>query len=83
MNKKIKITAILLSILAVLSVGWTVMDSNRLTGEIASGEAVAVAVIKQGATGNTVRTIQQKLKRYIGIFPLSLQKIIINFKFLK
>ena len=64
MNKKIKITAILLSILAVLSVGWTVMDSNRLTGEIASGEAVAVAVIKQGATGSTVLTIQQKLKRW-------------------
>ena len=63
MSKKVKITAILLSILAIFSVGWTVMDSQSIENYTAN-EAVAVAVIKQGATGSTVRTIQQKLKRW-------------------
>ena len=63
MNKKVKLTAIILSFVAVISVGWTIFDSTVVDGTIAN-EYVAAAVIKQGATGSTVKTIQQKLKRW-------------------
>ena len=63
MNKKVKLTAIILSFVAVISVGWTIFDSAMVDGTIAN-EYVAAAVIKQGATGSTVKTIQQKLKRW-------------------
>ena len=63
MNKKVKLMAIVLSFIAVFSVGWTVLDSTSLNETIAS-EFVATAIIKQGATGSTVKTIQQKLKRW-------------------
>ena len=55
--------AIVLSFIASFSVGWTVLDSTSLNETIAS-EFVATAIIKQGATGSTVKTIQQKLKRW-------------------
>ena len=66
MNKKIKITALALSAVAIFSVAFTLTNKvikNR-SEEVFAEEVVTVAVIKQGSRGSTVKTIQQKLKRW-------------------
>ena len=63
MTKKIKVTAITLFLITLFSMGAVAVDKMQNDACVA-GEVVAVAVIKQGATGNTVRTIQTKLKRW-------------------
>ena len=61
MNKKFKV--LLIVIIAFTSVS-SVAFSVGCTSRGATSEIVAVAVIKQGNRGETVRLIQQKLKRW-------------------
>ena len=59
MNKKIKILSFALAIIAIFSVG-AVITYKHYQAPV----AVQTAVIKQGQRGDTVKTIQQKLKRW-------------------
>ncbi len=60
MKKPIKVLSFVLAIIAVFSVG-AVLTYNHYKAPI---EVAQVAVIKQGQRGDTVKTIQQKLKRW-------------------
>lgn len=59
MRKTIKVLSFALCIIALFSVGGTLAYKS-----ITTPPAVEAAVISQGQRGDTVRTIQQKLKRW-------------------
>lgn len=63
MNKRLKLTAIALCFITIFTLAFTIVNASNQE-VIASEEVVAVAVIKQGSRGTTVKTIQQKLKRW-------------------
>ena len=63
MNKKTKITALVLALSVIFSVGIVIATQNSVSA-FNEDAVVAVALIKQGSTGSTVRTIQTKLKRW-------------------
>ena len=60
MKKPVKVLSLFLAIIAVFSVG-AVVTYNHFSAQV---EVAQVAVIKQGQRGDTVKTIQQKLKRW-------------------
>ena len=60
MKKPIKVLSLFLAIIAVFSVG-AVITYNHFSTPV---EVAQVAVIKQGQRGDTVKAIQQKLKRW-------------------
>ena len=62
MNKTLKIMSVILSVLvAVGTIGFIAYNGNSANNE---NQTVAVAVISQGSRGDTVKLIQQKLKRW-------------------
>ncbi len=65
MNKKIKTAALVLSLITALSVGFIITQTTISESDVFAEESVVTAaVIKQGARGSTVKTIQTKLKRW-------------------
>ena len=66
MNKRVKITALILSAAALLITGFAVFNFNGgIVSAVAKQESVTFnAIYKQGSRGATVKTIQQKLKRW-------------------
>ena len=66
MNKRVKITALILSAAALLITGFAVFNFNGgIVSAVAKQESVTFnAIYKQGSRGTTVKTIQQKLKRW-------------------
>ena len=66
MNKILRVSALTLSLVALLAaaVFFTVQAAARPNAEIAYGQDIEAAVLKQGSRGEDVKTVQQKLKRW-------------------
>ncbi len=66
MNKILRVSALTLSLVALLAaaVFFTVQAAARPNAEVAYGQDIEAAVLKQGSRGEDVKTVQQKLKRW-------------------
>ena len=65
MNKRVKITALVLSCFTMFLVGFSIYNSANVINANAQESVMIVnAIYKQGSRGSTVKTIQQKLKRW-------------------
>ena len=66
MNKILRVSALTLSLVALLAaaVFFTVQASARPNAEVAYGQDIEAAVLKQGSRGEDVKTVQRKLKNW-------------------
>ena len=64
MNQRIKITALTLSLLTVFFAGFAIFNHKVESAYAQETVSTFLAVYKQGSRGATVKTIQQKLKRW-------------------
>lgn len=66
MNKILRVSALTLSLVALLAaaVFFTVQAAARPNAEIAYGQDIEAAVLKQGSRGEDVKTVQRKLKNW-------------------
>ena len=66
MNKILRVSALTLSLVALLAaaVFFTVQAAARPHAEVAYGQDIEAAVLKQGSRGEDVKTVQRKLKNW-------------------
>ena len=65
MNKILRVSALTLALMAVLAAAvFFAAQAARPQTEIAYGQDVEAAALRQGSRGEDVRTVQQKLKRW-------------------
>ncbi len=66
MNKILRVSALTLSLVALLAaaVFFTVQAAARPNAEVAYGQDIEAAVLKQGSRGEDVKTVQRKLKNW-------------------
>ena len=65
MNKILRVSALTLALMAVLAAAvFFAVQAARPHAEIAYGQDIEAAALRQGSRGEDVRTVQQKLKRW-------------------
>ena len=65
MNKILRVSALTLALMAVLAAAvFFAVQAARPHAEVAYGQGIEAAALKQGSRGEDVRTVQQKLKRW-------------------
>lgn len=65
MNKILRVSALTLALMAVLAAAvFCAVQAARPHAEVAYGQGIEAAALKQGSRGEDVRTVQQKLKRW-------------------
>ena len=65
MNKILRVSALTLALIAVLAAAvFFAVQAARPHAEIAYGQGIEAAALKQGSRGEDVKTVQQKLKRW-------------------
>ena len=65
MNKILRVSALTLALMAVLAAAvFCAVQAARPHAEVAYGQGIEAAALKQGSRGEDVKTVQQKLKRW-------------------
>lgn len=65
MNKILRVSALTLALMAVLAAAvFFAVQAARPHAEVAYGQGIEAAALKQGSRGEDVKTVQQKLKRW-------------------